>query len=224
MAGVSRAGARVALCGVSGEPFLGNLFGGGMNQLIAFRAVAGFGGAALFTIAFTILADMFDPAERAKFGGLFGALFGLAAGLIAAFGIFVSSFLLFCVGCFTAGLYGSYVQSYRFAAADAAEGALKARAISWVMVGGLIAAVIGPQLVIWTRDSFPGTPYVGSFLSQAALPLLSIPILLMLRTPQSASQSASESSGRSLIQILMMPRYMLAVAAGVVFLVLAAVG
>ena len=122
-------------------------------------------------------------------GYLFGALFGLAAGLIAAFGIFVSSFLLFCVGCFTAGLYGSYVQSYRFAAADAAEGALKARAISWVMVGGLIAAVIGPQLVIWTRDSFPGTPYVGSFLSQAALPLLSIPILLMLRTPQSASQS-----------------------------------
>ena len=103
-------------------------------------------------------------------GYLFGALFGLAAGLIAAFGIFVSSFLLFCVGCFTAGLYGSYVQSYRFAAADAAEGALKARAISWVMVGGLIAAVIGPQLVIWTRDSFPGTPYVGSFLSQATLP------------------------------------------------------
>ena len=152
-------------------------------------------------------------------GYLFGALFGLAAGLIAAFGIFVSSFLLFCVGCFTAGLYGSYVQSYRFAAADAAEGALKARAISWVMVGGLIAAVIGPQLVIWTRDSFPGAPYVGSFLSQATLPLLSIPILLMLRTPQSASQSTSESSGRSLIQILMMPRYMLAVAAGVVFLV-----
>ena len=67
-----------ALCGLSGEPFLGNLFGGGMNQLIVFRAVAGFGGAALFTIAFTILADMFDPAERAKFGGMFGAIFGLS--------------------------------------------------------------------------------------------------------------------------------------------------
>lgn len=67
-----------ALCGLSGEPMLGNLFGGGMNQLIAFRAVAGFGGAALFTIAFTILADMFDPSERAKFGGFFGAIFGLS--------------------------------------------------------------------------------------------------------------------------------------------------
>ncbi|GHF94485.1 MFS transporter [Deinococcus piscis] len=68
-----------ALCGLAGEPFLGNFLGGGMNQLIAFRAVAGFGGAALFTTAFTILADMFDPAERAKFGGLFGAIFGLSA-------------------------------------------------------------------------------------------------------------------------------------------------
>lgn len=67
-----------ALCGLAGEPWLGNFLGGGMNQLIAFRAVAGFGGAALFTIAFTILADMFDPAERAKFGGFFGAIFGLS--------------------------------------------------------------------------------------------------------------------------------------------------
>ena len=149
-------------------------------------------------------------------GYLFGALFGLAAGLIAAFGIFVSSFLLFCVGCFTAGLYGSYVQSYRFAAADAAEGALKARAISWVMVGGLIAAVIGPQLVIWTRDSFPGTPYVGSFLSQALLPLIALPILLMLRTPRQTQAEAVADSGRTVLQLLAMPRYLLAVAAGVV--------
>ncbi|MCY1704119.1 MDR family MFS transporter [Deinococcus sp. SL84] len=68
-----------ALSGLAGEPWLGGLLGGGMNQLIAARAVAGFGGAALFTITFTILADMFDPAERAKFGGLFGAIFGLSA-------------------------------------------------------------------------------------------------------------------------------------------------
>ena len=67
-----------ALCGLAGEPWLGNFLGGGMNQLIAFRAVAGFGGAALFTTAFTILADMFEPTERAKFGGMFGAIFGLS--------------------------------------------------------------------------------------------------------------------------------------------------
>lgn len=42
---------------------------------------------------------------------------------------------------------------------------MKARAISAVMIGGLIAAVIGPQIVIWTRDALPQTPYAGSFLS-----------------------------------------------------------
>lgn len=68
-----------ALCGMSGEPFLHGLFGGGMIQLIVFRAVQGLGGAALFTSAFAILGDMFPPAERARFGGLFGAVFGLSS-------------------------------------------------------------------------------------------------------------------------------------------------
>jgi len=148
-------------------------------------------------------------------GYLTGALIGIASGLIAAFGIFAASFVIFCLGAFTAGLYGAYVQSYRFAAADGAEGDLKAKAISWVMVGGLVAAVVGPQLVIWTRDAVPGTPYVGSFLSQAALALLVIPVLLMLRSPPDVAR-AGASGGRPLRKILRAPRYMLAVATGVV--------
>ncbi|MFC4637572.1 MFS transporter [Deinococcus hohokamensis] len=79
-----------ALCGLAGEPWLGNFLGGGMNQLIAARAVAGFGGAALFTIAFTILADMFEPAERARYGGLFGAMFGLSSVLGPVIGGFLT--------------------------------------------------------------------------------------------------------------------------------------
>lgn len=148
-------------------------------------------------------------------GYLLGALFGVASGLVAAFGIFTASFWIFCLGAFTAGLYGAYVQSYRFAAADGADGDLKAQAISWVMVGGLVAAVVGPQLVIWTRDTVPGTPYVGSFISQAALALLVIPVLLLLRSPPAIGQ-AGPSGGRSLGQILRAPRFMLAVATGVV--------
>lgn len=108
----------------------------------------------------------------------------MTAGLVAAFGIFSASFVIFCFGTFIAGFYAAYVQSYRFAATDAATGPLRARAISWVMVGGLIAAIIGPQLVIWTRDALPNTPYAGSFLSQAALALMAIPVLMLCAHPK----------------------------------------
>ncbi|MFD1198851.1 MFS transporter [Brucella gallinifaecis] len=149
-------------------------------------------------------------------GYLLGACFGITSGLVAALGIFSSSFLIFCLGTFIAGFYASYVQSYRFAATDAATGALKARAISWVMVGGLIAAIIGPQLVIWTRDALPETPYAGSFISQAALALLAIPVLMLFRSPRVAKVVTAGNTGRPLRQILQSPRYILAVAAGVV--------
>jgi MFS family permease len=149
-------------------------------------------------------------------GYVFGTSFGIAAGLVATLGIVSASFLVFCLGTFTAGFYAAYVQSYRFAAADGAEGELKAKAISWVMVGGLAAAIIGPQLVIWTRDAFPGTPFAGSFLSQAVLATLAIPVLLLLRTPRPVIGGDRPDTGRPLAQILLSPRYMLAVAAGVV--------
>jgi len=150
-------------------------------------------------------------------GYLVGTMFGFLAGLIAASGIAAASFILFCFGTFTAGFYAAYVQSYRFAAADSASGAIIAKAISWVMVGGLVAAVIGPQLVIRTRDALPATPFAGSFLNQAALALLAVPVLMMLRAPKPETQSISNSgNGRTLGEILRNPRFVLAVAAGVV--------
>ncbi|MDC7692869.1 MULTISPECIES: MDR family MFS transporter [Asticcacaulis] len=67
------------LCGLAGE--FGDLpvLGGGMVQLIVFRAVQGLGGAALMTSAFAVIADLYPPRERAKLGGLFGATFGIAS-------------------------------------------------------------------------------------------------------------------------------------------------
>jgi hypothetical protein len=109
------------------------------------------------------------------------------------------------------------VQSYRFAAADGATGPMKGIAISAVMVGGLAAAILGPQLVIWTRDSIPSLPFAGGFVSQAALALFAIPVLLLLKKPDTAQMvEERRSGGRPLGEILKTPRYMLAVAAGVV--------
>ncbi|HEX4198880.1 MAG TPA: MDR family MFS transporter [Caulobacteraceae bacterium] len=67
------------LSGLSGEFGPLPLLGGGMSQLIVFRAIQGIGGGALFTTSFAIIADLFEPRERGKFSGLFGATFGLAS-------------------------------------------------------------------------------------------------------------------------------------------------
>ena len=66
------------LCGMAGEFGRLPIVGGGMTQLIFFRALQGLGGGALFTSAFSIIADLFPPRERGKFAGLFGSVFGVA--------------------------------------------------------------------------------------------------------------------------------------------------
>jgi EmrB/QacA subfamily drug resistance transporter len=67
------------LCGMAGEFGAFPLLGGGMVQLIVFRALQGLGGGALFTGAFAVIADLYPPRERGKLGGLFGATFGLSS-------------------------------------------------------------------------------------------------------------------------------------------------
>lgn len=150
-------------------------------------------------------------------GYVIGASIGMTAGLSAAFGVAISTFAVFCLGTFLAGLSAAYVQTYRFAATDAVTGPLRDKAIARVMVGGLAAAVIGPQLVIWTRDAVPGLPFMGSFLGHAALALLAIPLLLQLRSPPPVEPvHAKGEAGRDLAQILATPRYLLAVGTGIV--------
>jgi EmrB/QacA subfamily drug resistance transporter len=70
-----------ALCGLSGQFGTLPLLGSGMAQLVIFRAVQGIGSAALFSLSFTIIADLFSARERGKFMGLFGATFGLASAI-----------------------------------------------------------------------------------------------------------------------------------------------
>ena len=148
---------------------------------------------------------------------MLGALIATASGFISAGGVAGMLFTIFCIGTFAAGISGAFVQSYRFAAADAAPPALRANAISKVMIGGLIAAVIGPQLVIWTRDSIPGIPFSGSFLAQSGLALATFFVVSFLRPPPMAIGGAvTAETGRPIFQILLTPRFLMAIAAGVV--------
>ena len=146
-------------------------------------------------------------------GYLVGATIGTIAGCIAATGIAFGTFALFCFGTFLAGFYSSYVQSYRFAAADSASSGFRARAISWVMVGGIAGGIVGPQTVIWTRDLFPGAPFAGGFLGQAVLAFVSIGVIAWLR-PAPVVAHAARQTGRPLREIVQQPRFILAVVIG----------
>lgn len=147
---------------------------------------------------------------------LLGASIGLASGLVATFGLVSASFLVFCLGTLIAGLYGSFVQTYRFAAADSVPPSHRAKAISWVMIGGLCAAIIGPQLTIWPRDAYPGVPFAGSFLAISVLALIAMPILVSLRIKEPVEEKSESGNGRPLSEIIMTPRFLLAAGTGLV--------
>ena len=154
-----------------------------------------------------------------RLGYLFGASLGAMGGMVAAYGIYQQLFVMFCLGTLIAGFYASYVQSYRFAVADGVPDQLKPRLISWVMVGGLFAAIIGPQTVIWTRDIVPWAPFAGSFVGLSVLALLAMPVVWRLKNvgaPAAATTNAAKPAGRSLKEIAAQPRFILAVTAGVV--------
>ncbi|MGV0908851.1 MFS transporter [Martelella sp. FOR1707] len=147
-------------------------------------------------------------------GYIFGAMIGILGGLLAATAITAGLFLLFCLAIMTVGLYGSYIQSFRFAAADTADGDMKAKAISRVMIGGLAAAIIGPQVAIWTVDAVPGHPYVASFIGLSALALITLLLVSRLNIPRPVAVTIS--GGRPLSEIARSPRFIMAAATGVV--------
>lgn len=147
-------------------------------------------------------------------GYVVGALIGATGASIAAAGAAERLFWLFCLGTFLCGLYSSYVQSYRFAAADTASEVFRPRAISWVMIGGLLAGVIGPQSVYWTRDLTPAAPFAASFLAQGVLALLAIGVVLALRAPP--VKEAKSGGGRPLPEIMRQPKFIASVIAALV--------
>ncbi|WP_332685160.1 MFS transporter [Bosea sp. (in: a-proteobacteria)] len=147
-------------------------------------------------------------------GYLIGALIGIVGASVAATGTGGRMFWLFCLGTFLCGVYGAFVQSYRFAAADTASESFRPRAISWVMFGGLAAGVIGPQSVYWTRDLTPGAPFAASFLAQGVLAMLAIGVILMLRAPPVAQ--VRSGGGRPLSEIMRQPKFIASVTAALV--------
>ena len=101
-------------------------------------------------------------------GFVTGSLAGALGAAIAAIGLYYSDFYLFLAGSYLTGIYMSAQGFYRFAATDTASPAYRPKAISYVMAGGLISALIGPQLVKATDDAMV-IPFLGSYIAIVAV-------------------------------------------------------
>ena len=141
---------------------------------------------------------------------------GVLTGLLGAFAILHASFVLFCGATFLGGLYGAVSQSYRFAAADGASAAFRPKAVSWVMVGGVFAGVLGPQLVQWTMDIWPPYLFAFSFVVQAVVALVAMAVLIGVDAPKPAPSDLH--GGRPLFEIARQPRFIAAALCGAISL------
>ena len=162
----------------------------------------------------TIPVGMLAKAFGRRFALQTGSAFGVLSGLVSYMAVMRGSFLILLLGTFCGGLYAAAHQSYRFAAADTASERFRPKAVSWVFAGGVFAAIIGSQLVIFTKDIIPTHLFAATFLGQSACALLAAGVLLLLRIPR-PRVSHSFTDGRPLVEIVRQPRFLVAVTCGV---------
>ncbi|MER9870352.1 MFS transporter [Mesorhizobium sp. M0136] len=145
-------------------------------------------------------------------GFMTGTAVTALGGLIATLALFHPSFWLFAFGLAVIGIGGAFVQQFRFAAADNAPPEFKARAISFVLAGGIVTAILGPQIVIFTGDLFSPVKFAGSFASILVLAAVGAAILSLLRIPAKATEKVeiSDSDARPLSEIVTRPRFVAA--------------
>ncbi len=148
-----------------------------------------------------------------RFALITGSGFGIISGLISCSAVLTGNFWLLLLGAFCGGLYSSSMQSYRFAATDTASESYRPKAVSWVLAGGVFAALIGPQLVIFTKDLLPPYLFAASYLGQTVLAAMAMLVLVFVKVPPVASKKSD--SARPLLEIVRAPRFIVAVGCGV---------
>ncbi len=168
----------------------------------------------VMTASTTIPASFVMARLGRRAGFVLGALIGGTGGAISSIAIFRQSFIAFCIGNALMGCFQAVAQYYRFAAADAAEPAFKSRAVSWVMAGGVAAALLGPGIAGFSKDLFAPITFAGSYLAIVVLAALSILLLSRLSIPRPAAPAPGQG-GRKLAVIARQPAFIAAVANGV---------
>ena len=153
---------------------------------------------------------------QSRFGRKMSFQLGLAVAVLSAllcfYAVYSKNFWLLVAATVVAGYYNANAQLYRFAAAELARPAFKEKAISLVMAGGLLGAVLGPNLASRTR-SLMDAPFAGAYLALAVVALMAMALLAYVNFPPAPAQSSAKG-GRSLGEIMRQPVFIVAAAAG----------
>jgi MFS family permease len=163
----------------------------------------------------TVPTGMLAKTKGRRFALQCGSVFGVLSGLISCTAVLQGSFLLLLLGTFCGGLYAAAHQSYRFAAADTASEIMRPKVVSWVLAGGVFAALIGPQLVITTKDLWPPYLFAATYIAQSLAALCAAAVLAFVRIPRLAP-APDTAKARPLAKIARSPRFVVAVVCGIV--------
>ena len=125
--------------------------------------------------------------------------------LVCAFATLEKQFWLLNLGTVIAGFYNANAQLYRFAAAELADKTAKEKAISWVLAGGILGAVLGPNMASWTRDWFM-QPFAGAYITLAGVALIAIGVVSQIHFPEKRVDPDQEP-GRPLSEIMRQPLF-----------------
>jgi MFS family permease len=131
----------------------------------------------------SLVAGWAFPRLGRKGGFWLGCAIMLTGSLTFALGIWTRNFPLYCLGAVPAGIGFGISQHLRFAAAEVADPAAKARAISLVMAGGVLAAVVGPEMVKRTYDLIGGHAFLATYLYLPVLPVVTTVLLFFVQVP-----------------------------------------
>lgn len=146
---------------------------------------------------------------------VFGAMVGALGGAVASLALFRSDFWLFALGMLLIGVSGGFTQKIRFAAADASPSSYKPTAISWILAGGIVSAILGPQLSILGKDIFSPITFAGGFLAIIPLEIIAIVVLAFIRLPDMRNAAVGAETPRPLSQIARTPRFLVGMICGI---------
>lgn len=149
-------------------------------------------------------------------GFILGQIIGVAGGALGAAALmYTKSFEMMCLAGFLVGVSNAFWQYYRFAAVDTADDSYKSRAISYVLAGGVIAALVGPEIAKFSVAYFAPTMFAGAYIAYVGVCVAGAVVLIFLDIPK-PSGPAGDSGGRSIIEIALQPTFIVAVLSGMI--------